>query len=283
MTKRNQNIHVLADETLGGIKREYVEVNRKAEVGEKIVIVDRYDREVGYENGAIFTVDRDDFLTVNEHVESDAAKSVDNIHGFILREEYHVLEPTDIVHIDGPDGTTQRYVLTDRKAEVGEKVIVTEKGAHLYPIGTITEIEKINERRSTQTRKGNLDLCGWLLEREYGVLVPLDKRNKTFENKNSGYKEIKNLIHNDLGITRLDIQEMISVAVCNEVQKMSESGKLESIAGAKIESLIEEGFRDGGRLLYGFKERVSETVSDEIGKRIANVLNINVELKGERN
>ncbi|MGT8906764.1 hypothetical protein [Bacillus subtilis] len=76
---------------------------------------------------------------------------------------------------------------------------------------------------------------------------------------------------------------MISVGVSNEVQKMSESGKLDSIAGVKIESLIEEGFRDGGRLLYGFRERVSQTVSDEVGKRIANVLNINVELKEERN
>ena len=76
---------------------------------------------------------------------------------------------------------------------------------------------------------------------------------------------------------------MISVAVSNEVQKLFESGKLDIIVGAKIDSLIEEGFRDGGRLLYGFKERVSQTVSDEVGKRIANVLNINVELKEERN
>ncbi|MFP3701231.1 hypothetical protein SB758_37755, partial [Burkholderia sp. SIMBA_013] len=39
MTETNANIHVLADEKLGGTKREYVEVDRKAEVGEKIVIV----------------------------------------------------------------------------------------------------------------------------------------------------------------------------------------------------------------------------------------------------
>jgi len=60
-------------------------------------------------------------------------------------------------------------------------------------------------------------------------------------------------------------------------------GKLDRFAGEKIESLIEEGFRNGDRLLYGFKERVSQTVSDEVGKRIANVLNINVELKEEKN
>ncbi|WP_411810098.1 hypothetical protein [Bacillus halotolerans] len=38
MTETNASIHVLADETLGGIKREYVEVDRKAEVGEKIIV-----------------------------------------------------------------------------------------------------------------------------------------------------------------------------------------------------------------------------------------------------
>ncbi len=54
----NAKIHVLADETLGGIKREYVEVDRKAEVGDKIVIVDRNSRSESYENGEIFTVER---------------------------------------------------------------------------------------------------------------------------------------------------------------------------------------------------------------------------------
>lgn len=54
MTKTNEKIHVLADESLGGIKREYVEVNRKAEEGEKIVIVDkRYPGDI-YENGDVF-------------------------------------------------------------------------------------------------------------------------------------------------------------------------------------------------------------------------------------
>ncbi|MCU9959250.1 hypothetical protein BJQ92_00763 [Bacillus licheniformis] len=58
MTKTNEKIHVLADESLGGIKREYVEVNRKAKLGEKIVIVDA-DPGYGdhYSNGDFFTVE----------------------------------------------------------------------------------------------------------------------------------------------------------------------------------------------------------------------------------
>lgn len=126
------SIHVLADERLGGIKREYVEVDRKAGVGEKIVIVDKNDPDDEYENGDILTVDRE-FNTVSEHVESDEARSVDNIHGVILREEYRVLEPTDIVHIDG-----QRYEMADRKAKVGEKVMYVDESGESY--GIVTEV-----------------------------------------------------------------------------------------------------------------------------------------------
>ncbi|QUG79134.1 hypothetical protein [Bacillus subtilis] len=137
----NVKIHVLADETLGGIKREYVEVDRKAEVGEKIVIVAKDDCEEGYKNGDVFTVDRE-YRPKDGDVECDVASSDSNCDGLIYREEYRVLEPTDIVHIDGPDGTTQRYELTDRKAEVGEEVI------HMYEgksDGVAREVRKVDE------------------------------------------------------------------------------------------------------------------------------------------
>ncbi|MGX6582874.1 hypothetical protein ACWMNW_15700 [Bacillus velezensis] len=114
----NAKIHVLADETLGGIKREYVEVDRKAEVGEKIVIVEKVDCEEWYENGDVFTVDRE-YRPADGDVECDVASSDSNPEGLIYREEYHVLEPTDIVHIDG-----ERYKMVEREAKVGEKIIV---------------------------------------------------------------------------------------------------------------------------------------------------------------
>ncbi|MEK3813114.1 hypothetical protein [Bacillus sp. FSL R7-0685] len=127
MTETNAKIHVLADETLGGIKREYVEVDRKAEVGDKIVIVTKADGEEWYKNGDVFTVDRE-YRPADGDVESDGASSDTNSSGLIYREEYRVLEPTDIVHIG-----TQRYELTDRKAGVGEKVIVTKSDT--FPVG----------------------------------------------------------------------------------------------------------------------------------------------------
>ncbi|MES9778953.1 hypothetical protein [Bacillus velezensis] len=270
----NANIHVLADETLGGIKREYVEVDRKAIEGERIIIVAKRYTYDDYKNGDIFTVDRD-FHSEMDFVESDAVASDGNYSGAIYHDEYRALEPTDIVHIDG-----QCCVLTDRKAEVGEKIIVVR------PDGVVGDDYDTGRVGTVKSRYSDGDVSvetiGLVFSSEYRVLVPLDKE-KTFENKNSVYKEVKNYIHNELGITRQDVQEMISVAVSNEIQKMSESGKLDSIAEEKIESLIEEGFGNGDRLLYGFKEKVSQPVSDEVGKRIANVLNISVELKEEGN
>ncbi|MBR0007827.1 hypothetical protein [Bacillus subtilis] len=272
MTKTNEKIHVLVDEKLGGIKREYMEIDRKAEVGEKIVIVEKADCDDWYENGAIFTVNRD--RPGKSHIESDAARCGGNNNGFILREEYHVLEPTDIVHIDG-----QRYEMVDRNAEVCEKVIVVRPDEVIGGAHDAGRVGRVKARLSDGDV--SVETIGMMFGEEYRVLVPLDKHQKMHKNKNSGYKDMKNFIHNELGITRQDIQEMISAAVSNEVQKMFESGKLDRIAGAKIGKLIEEGFRDRGRLLYGFKERVSQIVSDEVGKRIANNLNISVELKSQ--
>lgn len=268
----NVKIHVLTDETLGGIKREYVEVDRKAEVGEKIIVTEKMafymdDMRVGNIYKAI-DVDGEGDVIVKDDADEEATA---------IKDGYHVLEPTDIVHIDGV-----RYEMVDRKAKVGEKIISITK-SDIYSKGEIGTVGYQSPPRYNYVRFETRAATWRVPHEDYHVLVPLDKCEKMNENKNSGYKEIKNLIHNDLSFTRQDIQEMISVAVSNEVQKLFESGKLDIIVGAKIDSLIEEGFRDGGRLLYGFKERVSQTVSDEVGKRIANVLNINVELKEERN
>ncbi|WP_099566599.1 hypothetical protein [Bacillus velezensis] len=106
MTETNANIHVLADETLGGIKREYVEVDRKAEVGERIILRD--DDEIGTFLGSNSSFVYLDLGGYRNGVACDPACC-------------RVLEPTDIVHIDG-----QRYEMVEREAEVGEKVI------HLY-------------------------------------------------------------------------------------------------------------------------------------------------------
>lgn len=131
MTKTNEKIHVLADASLGGIKREYVEVDRKAKVGDKIVIVDAILSFGKYHNGDIFDV------------ATKRSASVRTACGkCIYDEEYNVLEPTNIVHINGPDGT-ERYEMVDRKAEVGEKVIITR--SDYFPKGFVDFVKEFDD------------------------------------------------------------------------------------------------------------------------------------------
>lgn len=105
-------MHVLKDEKLG-IDREYVAVVRDAEVGEKIIVT--FSRD--FPEGFIANVREldDDYDDGSCYLDKDH-RGEDYLDGTL--EEYHVLEPTDIVHIDG-----ERYRLEDRKAEVGELVI----------------------------------------------------------------------------------------------------------------------------------------------------------------
>ncbi|MDK1004038.1 hypothetical protein [Bacillus subtilis] len=164
MAENNAKIHVLADETLGGIKREYVEVDRKAEVGEKIVIVNKREPDDMYRLGDVLTVDR---RYASGGVESAGAISDANSIGLILHEEYHVLEPTDIVHIDGG-----RYELTDRKAEVGEKVIIVALDPGLATesdLGKVTTVTELCSEDDIET-----DKLGWVKRSEYRVLVPVE-------------------------------------------------------------------------------------------------------------
>ncbi|MDQ8094236.1 hypothetical protein [Bacillus amyloliquefaciens] len=167
MTETNAKIHVLADETLGGIKREYVEVDRKAEVGEKIVIIDAdVQCEDPYNNGDIFEVES--LLGCGRGIQTPCYRDIFDF-------EYHVLEPTDIVHIGGPDGTTQRYVLTDRKAEVGEKVVHADKDCGESD-GVVTEVTSVGVSMidvSGYEDSDGYSVCGFS-HGYYRVLVPVE-------------------------------------------------------------------------------------------------------------
>lgn len=127
-------MHVLKDEKLG-VDREYVAVDRDAEVGEKIIVIDSPIYPKGHVSdviklGRFSEVYADGSCYLAEGVDGD-----NYIEG--MCEHYHVLEPTDIVHIDG-----ERYRLEDRKAEVGEKIIVTK--SYDIPLGHISTVEKLD-------------------------------------------------------------------------------------------------------------------------------------------
>lgn len=111
MTEEKRTIHVLKDEKLG-VDREYVAVDRNAEVGEKIyTLVDGSDYFGKGEYGFVHSLD-------GNCVRARFERNYMHRTWLINNKNYHVLEPTDIVHIDG-----ERYHLEDRKAEVGEEVI----------------------------------------------------------------------------------------------------------------------------------------------------------------
>jgi len=114
-------IHVLPDENLGGVLREYVEVDRKAKVGDKkllsdgtiLTAVEPYDRGKGKTPGMWFQ------------------DTCGNMYPYYNDDNNRLIEPTDIVHIDGV-----RYRLVDRKAKVGEKVLIYKSDE--IPVGTVS-------------------------------------------------------------------------------------------------------------------------------------------------
>ncbi|WP_412094774.1 hypothetical protein [Bacillus haynesii] len=121
MTKTNEKIHVLADESLGGIKREYVEVDRKSEVGERIIVVEA-DCQSEYRNGDMSIVSR--FVKDDSRFGYYAESILPNGQSIALYDrEYNVLEPTNVVHIDG-----ERYEMVDRPPEIGGKVLRPSDG-----------------------------------------------------------------------------------------------------------------------------------------------------------
>src|SRR5690606_25836854 len=145
-------VHVLKDESLGGVKREYVEVERKAEVGNLVRI---YEYADDFEDfiGRIDRVDSCNDLITYGHYNNRSDDRRDITEG---SDKYYVLEPTDIVIIGG-----KRYRIEERLAESGE-LILRKKNGLTYEV-----IE----------RKGGFvtiaDSFGLLLEEDYVVL----KRN----------------------------------------------------------------------------------------------------------
>lgn len=162
MTEEKRTIHVLKDEKLG-VDREYVAVDRNAEVGEKIyALLDGDGYFVKGEYGVVHIVGISD---VRARFESNYK----NENWFISHGNYHVLEPTDIVHIDG-----ERYRLEERYAEVGEKVIHVNKESG-ESNGIVTEATTIGvseiEVREYEDFDG--DIIEGLSHGYYYVLTPV--------------------------------------------------------------------------------------------------------------
>ncbi|NGM81221.1 hypothetical protein G5B47_02210 [Paenibacillus sp. 7124] len=114
-TLETDEITVLPDESLGAVMREYREVKRVANAGETVIMTEatgtrtESGREVpDYHNGDIFVID---------HISGVLAASTSG--KLFYHREYSVLLPTGVIVIDG-----DRFRMVDRKAAVGERVII---------------------------------------------------------------------------------------------------------------------------------------------------------------
>ncbi|NHN31153.1 hypothetical protein [Paenibacillus agricola] len=175
MTKINNAITVLADETLGNaVLREYTEVKRAAAVGERIKII-ATDQRIPIGTIAKCTV-ADQFT--DGSIDTDTPFPGSEHDGFIdaERTEYVVLTPSDVIRIDD-----KRYRLVERKANVGDTVLIVNavndaRDDYGYGNGETYVVMKIGgecpEIWPDDTESSEI----YLEREEYSVIEPLVSR-----------------------------------------------------------------------------------------------------------
>jgi hypothetical protein len=174
------NVHILPDENLGGgpngqILREYVEVDRKAKIGEKIIVTNAFMNGSYYDNGDIFTVIERYDLSSSESPDCVGVYVKEIVDDYGIRDyEYKTLEPTDIVRLREENGTERRYRLVDRKGKVGEKVIVVDAyiNGESYKNGDIFVVREARHSVVFVTIGSGRHIA--LSHFEYNVLEPVE-------------------------------------------------------------------------------------------------------------
>lgn len=170
----NAPITVLPDESLGGVLREYREVKRKASEGDLIKVVGLKNGSCGgryYQIGNVAKVQ----CTYSNH-----GNVVANFEGndyvydsgkwSVGYEDYVVLEPSDILVIDGT-----RYRMVDRKAAVGERVIITNaEPGYGYEQGGVYEIMTLDCDDPCIWPDGTDQSEIYVESQEYRVLEPVE-------------------------------------------------------------------------------------------------------------
>jgi hypothetical protein len=158
----SEKIHVIKDENLGGVLREFVEVDRKAEVGEYVI-----------RDGVVRKVTQRGIHPESVEFEGYYDEGCDDEVIGWLDGTYKTLEPTDIVHIDG-----QRYRMVYRKAEVGERIFIVDADIadylSNYKNGDVLTVFDIDYDGRVTEVKPNVfdDKIDVILPYEYCVLEP---------------------------------------------------------------------------------------------------------------
>lgn len=159
-------MYVLIDEN--GISREFVEVERIVKVGDYIAFKhDKLDitANIPYKVEEVSPLNQQVLFTDDANEKQSWAYPSD---------DYVVVESTNFVHIDG-----ERYRMVDRKAKVGEKVIIVDaKWAFgKYENGSVIVAEDVNECGiyNDSVEKADLNNEGLIAHREYRVLEPVER------------------------------------------------------------------------------------------------------------
>lgn len=168
LSEELSGVTVLKDETLGGVEREYREVRRKAAVGERIKIVAKGFSY--FDLGEIVHVDAPGLA-------SNSVRAVgDGLSQYVEDSEYVVIEKTDIIRIDDLDGVNRGYRMVDRKAAVGERVIVVDAAATngTYRNGFVLSVVSVLAKGGVEIDKKGRDMVSVLWRSEYRVLEPVE-------------------------------------------------------------------------------------------------------------
>lgn len=163
--------HLIADESLGGVWREFVEVEREAKDGDFAVFKTEYK---GITPGKPYEIN----VTKPHGGMIEFYDDNGDEHWWdIPSEEFTIVEPTDIVHIDG-----QRYRMIDRKAKVGEKVMYYKDGKSDGVVTTCIGYDKrFNDCINVEpylTKDGDDETCGFA-DGYYRVLEPVESIEET--------------------------------------------------------------------------------------------------------
>ncbi|MCM3784340.1 hypothetical protein M3231_15255 [Neobacillus mesonae] len=170
----NVNVTVLKDEALGGVEREYNEVKRNASVGEKAKVIGGLCHS--FRKGDVVTaIDEKTYVTdgVRFEREDGEVQTLVSWHG-----DYVVLEPSDIVRIN-----SERFRMVDRKATVGDRVIITNaEFPSNYDVGETFIVERSEKEtrellagiyvEALRNRRGQ-NVPGFVKDGKYRVLEPL--------------------------------------------------------------------------------------------------------------
>ncbi|ATO51011.1 hypothetical protein P4V86_15380 [Brevibacillus laterosporus] len=155
------NVTILTDGN--GVKREYREVKREGNVGE-LVKADKKSSPF-FQKGDIGK-----FVGGYHNVDFSGQGNVKvGEHDLYRVSSYVVLEPTDIIHVDGV-----RYREEKREAKAGERILIVaaESADRMYDNGSVRTVKEIPEQFNCVIVNEHSRI---IYHREYVVITPLDE------------------------------------------------------------------------------------------------------------